>query len=94
MEQIKNDKKKKKYKKELDLNGQIRDILMSNGQLYKQVGNSIVVNILTAIYEQLYETNSQLFDDIKLCSLFSGIGAFENALDRLNEKIENNKENN
>ena len=60
---------------------------MSNSQLYKQSGNSIVVDVLYYILIELYKTMPYLFDDLKLSSFFSGIGAFETALDRLYESI-------
>lgn len=56
---------------------------ISNSQLYKQSGNSIVVNVLFYILVELYNAMPYLFDDIKISSFFSGIGAFEKALDRL-----------
>lgn len=64
----------------------------SNTQLYKQAGNSIVVDVLYYIYKELYKAMPYLFDDLKVGSYFSGIGAFEKGLDRLYEDI--NKENN
>lgn len=60
---------------------------ISNSQLYKQAGNSIVVDVLYYIYVELYKTMPYLFNDLKLSSFFSGIGAFEVALDRLYEGI-------
>lgn len=60
---------------------------VSNSQLYKQAGNSIVVDVLYYIYVELYKAMPYLFDDLKLSSFFSGIGAFEIALDRLYEDI-------
>ena len=60
---------------------------ISNSQLYKQAGNSIVVDVLYYIYVELYKAMPYLFDDLKLSSFFSGIGAFEAALDRLYEGI-------
>lgn len=60
---------------------------VSNSQLYKQAGNSIVVDVLYCIYVELYKTMPYLFDNLKLSSFFSGIGAFEIALDRLYEDI-------
>lgn len=61
--------------------------VVSNSQLYKQVGNSIVVDVLYYILVELYKAMPYLFDDLKLSSFFSGIGAFEAALDRLYENI-------
>ena len=59
----------------------------SNSQLYKQAGNSIVVDVLYYIFVELYKAMPYLFDDLKLSSFFSGIGAFEVALDRLYQGI-------
>lgn len=61
--------------------------VVSNSQLYKQSGNSIVVDVLYYILVELYKAMPYLFDDLKLSSSFSGIGAFEVALDRLYEGI-------
>ena len=55
-------------------------------QLYKQAGNSIVVGVLEQIIDNLYDAMPYLFDDLKVGSYFSGIGAFESALDRVHEK--------
>ena len=59
----------------------------SNSQLYKQAGNSIVVDVLYYILVELYKAMPYLFDDLRLGSFFSGIGAFECSLDRLYESI-------
>lgn len=59
----------------------------SNSQLYKQAGNSIVVNVLEDIYDELYKAMPELFEDLTVSSFFSGIGAFEKALDKHYEKI-------
>ena len=56
---------------------------MSNTQLYKQAGNSIVVDVLYHIYKELYAAMPYLFDNLEVGSYFSGIGAFEKGLDRL-----------
>lgn len=55
----------------------------SSSQLYKQAGNSIVVDVLLHIMENLYSAMPYLFDDIQVGSFFSGIGAFEKALIQL-----------
>ena len=52
----------------------------SSSQLYKQAGNSIVVDVLLHIMENLYKAMPYLFEDIQVGSFFSGIGAFEKAL--------------
>lgn len=54
---------------------------ISETQLYKQAGNSIVVDVLFHIFLSLYYAMPYLFEDMKVLSLFSGIGAFERALD-------------
>jgi DNA (cytosine-5)-methyltransferase 1 len=59
----------------------------SSSQLYKQAGNSIVTNVLFYIFKELYIAMPYLFDDLKVSSYFSGIGAFEIALDRLFDGI-------
>lgn len=63
---------------------------ISNAQLYKQAGNSIVVDVLYHILKELYIALPFLFDDLKLSSFFSGIGAFEKALDKLYIDLNNN----
>lgn len=60
---------------------------VSNSQLYKQAGNSIVVDVLYYIFLELYHAMPYLFEDIRLSSFFSGIGAFEKALERLEEHV-------
>lgn len=52
----------------------------SGSQLYKQAGNSIVVDVLCAIIQELYMAMPYLFEDMVVGSFFSGIGAFEKAL--------------
>ena len=66
-----------------------KDAGVSNSQLYKQAGNSIVVNVLEDIYEELYKAMPELFDNLNVTTFFSGIGAFETALDRFYDKHEN-----
>lgn len=56
---------------------------ISNSQLYKQAGNSIVTDVLYHIFKELYSAMPYLFNDLKVGSYFSGIGAFEIGLDRL-----------
>lgn len=59
---------------------------LSDTQLYKQAGNSIVVGVLEQIMGNLYDAMPYLFDNLKVSSYFSGIGAFESALDKVYEK--------
>lgn len=61
---------------------------VSNSQLYKQAGNSIVVDMLYYVLRALRDAIPKLFDDLCLLSLFSGIGAFEKALDKLGGPME------
>ena len=61
---------------------------MSDSQLYKQAGNSIVVDVLFYIFMELYGVMPGLFDDVKLASFFSGIGAFEKALERMKNYLD------
>ena len=68
-----------------------KSVGVSDSQLYKQAGNSIVTDVLYYIYLEIYKVMPYLFDDLKLTSLFSGIGAFEIALNRLYNTI--NSEN-
>lgn len=63
---------------------------VSNSQLYKQAGNSIVTDVLLHIYNSIYAVMPYLFDNLTLTSLFSGIGAFETALDRFFEQHNEN----
>lgn len=70
-----------------DENFKAAEKMVSNSQLYKQAGNSIVVDVLYYILIELYKAMPYLFDDLRLSSFFSGIGAFEIALNRLYEGI-------
>lgn len=70
-----------------DENFEVAENMVSNSQLYKQAGNSIVVDVLYYILVELYKAMPYLFDDLRLSSFFSGIGAFEIALNRLYEGI-------
>lgn len=65
---------------------------VSNTQLYKQAGNSIVTDVLYYIFKELYKAMPYLFDDLRVSSYFSGIGAFEVGLDRLFADIKNETE--
>lgn len=54
-------------------------------QLYKQAGNSIVVDVLYYLILSLYRSNPKLFNNLKVSSFFTGIGAFEQALEEVLE---------
>ncbi len=66
-----------------------KSVGISDNQLYKMAGNSIVVDVLYYIMSNLYDAMPYLFDNVKVGSYFSGIGAFESALD---EVYDENKE--
>lgn len=66
----------------------LKDNKISNTQIYKMAGNSIVVSVLYYILIELYKAMPYLLEDIKLSSFFSGIGAFEKAILRLKEIID------
>ena len=51
--------------------------------IYKQAGNSIVVDVIYLVLKQLFNAMPYLFEDIRALSLFSGIGAFEKALGKV-----------
>lgn len=70
-----------------DENFEAAEKMVSNSQLYKQAGNSIVVDVLYYILVELYKAMPYFFEDLRLSSFFSGIGAFEIALNRLYEGI-------
>lgn len=55
----------------------------SEQKIKKQAGNSIVVNVVYEIFKQLQRYYPNDFKDLEVISLFSGIGAFEKALDKL-----------
>lgn len=65
----------------------------SGSQLYKQAGNSIVVDVLCAIMQELYGAMPYLFEDIVVGSFFSGIGAFEKALSTFDASVDNDIHN-
>ena len=63
------------------------DAGISQNQVAKQGGNSIVVNVLYYILLEIHKTMPYLLEDIKLSSFFSGIGAFEKAIVKLQETV-------
>ena len=54
-------------------------------QIYKQAGNSIVVDVIYHIAKELFKAIPKLSenDQVGILSLFSGIGAFEKAFERV-----------
>lgn len=59
-------------------------LLLENGITKEQIGymsgNSITVNVLKAIFEELIKQYPEHIQYLRILSLFSGIGAFEEAL--------------
>lgn len=64
-----------------------KEVGISDSQIYKQAGNSIVTAPLYYIFRNLHEVMPYLFDDLKVGSYFSGVGAFEMALNMLYSEI-------
>ncbi len=60
-------------------------VVVPNVPAYRQIGNSIVVNVLESLITSIYEYYPDVEFDDRLCvaTVFSGIGAFEFALKRL-----------
>lgn len=56
-------------------------------QLNHQTGNSICVEMLVAVWRELFKSMPELFEDLYLLSLFQGVGAFERSLDILYSEI-------
>jgi DNA (cytosine-5)-methyltransferase 1 len=61
----------------------------SENQMNLFTGNSIVVDVLYYILLEIYKVMPYLLEDIKLSSFFSGIGAFEKAIIRLQNYVNN-----
>lgn len=59
----------------------------SKTQLNHQTGNSICVEMLVAVWLELFQRMPYLFEDMHLLSLFQGVGAFERSLDILYSEI-------
>ena len=57
--------------------------VVTEQKIKKQAGNSIVVNVVSEIFKQLKKYYPNDFKDLEVISLFSGIGAFEKALEIL-----------
>ena len=57
--------------------------VVTEQKIKKQAGNSIVVNVVYEIFKQLLKYYPDDFKDLDVISLFSGIGAFEKALEKL-----------
>lgn len=62
----------------------VKAVGISNQQLYKQAGNSIVVAVLESIFKELKQVLPDIFkDNMTILSTFSGIGAFEKAIEHI-----------
>lgn len=65
-------------------------LLLENGITKEQIGymsgNSITVNVLEAIFEELIKQYPEHTQYLRILSLFSGIGAFEEALKNIKNK--------
>lgn len=57
-----------------------KSVIIKPNILKKQAGNSITINVLVEIYKQIQKFYPNDFNNLKMVSLFSGIGAFEMAL--------------
>lgn len=55
-------------------------LVNSDGKIFTQNGNSIVVSVVLEIFKELQRQYPNDFKDLDMISLFSGIGAFEKAL--------------
>lgn len=64
-------------------------LLLDNGITKEQIGymsgNSITVNVLAAIFNELIKQYPEHTEYIRILSLFSGIGAFEEAMKNISE---------
>lgn len=61
---------------------------MPDSFLYKQAGNSIVTTIPECLIEELYAVYPEEFENLRVLSLCSGIGAFEVGLNAFYKKHE------
>jgi DNA (cytosine-5)-methyltransferase 1 len=60
---------------------------VTDNKISKQAGNSIVTTIPYYIFKELYRALPNIMDDVKMLSLFSGIGSFEKGINRLQKEI-------
>lgn len=52
-------------------------------QIYKQSGNSIITDVIYAVFKELFNAMPYLFTDMRLLHLFSGIGSVEKGIERV-----------
>lgn len=57
--------------------------VVSDSQIYKQSGNSIITDVIYAVFKELFKAMPYLFTDMKLLHLFSGIGSVEKGIGRV-----------
>ncbi len=67
-------------------------ISVSEAQLKKAAGNSVVVDVLELIIERLLYTYPELFQNGRTFHMFSGIGAFEAAMRNVVNRANENQE--
>ncbi len=60
---------------------------VTDKQISKQAGNSIVTTIPYYIFKELHKVLPEVMNDAKMLSLFSGIGSFEKGITRLQKEI-------
>ena len=58
-------------------------VLCPKTALYRQAGNSIVVDVAYLVLKELYKAMPYLFEEVKVISTFTGIGALELSLKRV-----------
>lgn len=59
----------------------------SKTQLNHQTGNSICIEMLVAVWMELFKRMPYLFEDMHILSLFQGVGAFEHSLNIVYDEI-------
>lgn len=65
-----------------------KSVGVTDNQISKQAGNSIVTTIPYYIFKELHRILPNILNDVKLLSLFSGIGSFEKGIKRLQKELE------
>jgi DNA (cytosine-5)-methyltransferase 1 len=65
----------------------VKNVGVTDNKISKQAGNSIVTTIPYYIFKELYKALPNVMNDAKMVSLFSGIGAFEKGITRLQKEI-------
>ena len=64
--------------------------VVSDSQIYKQSGNSIITDVIYAVFKELIKAMPYLFTDMKLLHLFSGIGSVEKGIGRVIDEANRN----